>query len=229
MEPLLSTMMAFGLATTAGARAGVVMLGLGFFHHTGYFTLSPQFSWVASPVVMTVLAVLALVEIWADTHPEIGELVDVAALLPKVVVGFIAFAATTGEVDESLLALAGSGVLGSVAAGTTHVFRNKLRSAVRELSEYTTSQLNSVYSHTETGSAITLVATSFFAPMFVLVMILFLGGMGAWTMRIVTNRKKPCIYEDCDAMLNLKATRCPTCKREQLHAMAQQVRDDAQE
>lgn len=229
MEPLLSSMMGFGLATTAGSRAGVVMLGLGLFHHTGHFTLAPQFSWVASPVVMSVLAVLALAEVWADTHPEIGELVDLAALLPKVVVGFIAFAATTGEVDESLLELIGSGVLGSVAAGTTHLFRNKLRTAVRELSEYTTGHLNSVYSHTETGSAVTLVATSFFAPMLVLVMVVFLGGMGIWTMQIVTNRKKRCIYENCDEMLHIKATRCPTCQREQLHSMAQQARDEAQE
>ena len=93
---LLPLMSGFGLAAAAGSRSCLVLVALGLFHHTPYFHLSPQFAWIASPVVLCVAFVLALVEIAADAHPEISELVEVAAYLPKAVVGFIALAGSTG-------------------------------------------------------------------------------------------------------------------------------------
>ena len=89
-------------------------MGLGLFHYTEYFELSDPYLWIASPPVLAVVGVLALVEILADLSPDLSELADLAGYLPSAIAGFIALSAVTGVVDDSLLRLAVSGVLGGV-------------------------------------------------------------------------------------------------------------------
>jgi ABC-type transport system involved in cytochrome c biogenesis permease subunit len=105
MDSLMTYMAAFGLAAGAGAKAVIPVLALGAFSYTPYFELSQRFAWIADPAVMVVLGVLVFVEILVDAHPELGRFSDVAAYLPKVVAGFLGFAAVTGTLDESLVQL----------------------------------------------------------------------------------------------------------------------------
>jgi len=180
---ILSYVTAFGLASGAGGRAALVVFALGLFHHTEYFTLSESFLWVGSLPVMAVLGVLALVEILADLHPDISELQDVAGYLPAVVAGFIAFAATTGDVDSSVLHLAASGVMGGAAAASTRFCRNQLSSVVREISAGSSEKVHSLRSHGETGFVVALTASAFFWPVLVAGFLLLVGGMFFWVRR----------------------------------------------
>ena len=68
---LVTMATATGLAAGAGSRAGIAALGLAVFHYTDYFELAPQFDWLASPAVMAVLGVLALLccaGVWRLPH-----------------------------------------------------------------------------------------------------------------------------------------------------------------
>lgn len=130
---LMAMLTGFGLAAGVGARAFIPVLALGLFHYTEWFELSDRFAWIASPPVLVTLAVLTLVELWVDAHPELGEYADLASYAPKMAGGFIAFAAATGTVDQSLVELAGSGLLGTMTATASTYVRNRLRAPVREV------------------------------------------------------------------------------------------------
>jgi ribosomal protein L40E len=220
MDSLLILCVAFGLASGAGGRACLAVLALGAFHHTAQFELAPSFAWIATPQVMAVLAVLGIVEILADAHPDVSELTELAAYLPKVVAGFLAFAATTGDVDSSLLQLGGSGLLGAMTAGTTHFLRNKVRASVRELAEATDEAVHKAASYAETGLFGALIGTTLAMPVLVPILLLALAGLGTFVHRKLKNRRVDCLHPDCEARLPVGATVCATCKRDQVRPTA---------
>ena len=176
---LVAMMTGFGLAAAAGSRAALVLVALGVFHHTGYFHLSEPFAWIASPVVLCVAAALGLVEVAAEAHPEVSELVTLAAYLPRAVVGFVALASATGHVDGNLLALAASGVLGAGTASATHYLRSKVRDVVHDTAGHASHHAGTGYSLLETLGAGSLVTASVFAPLLAAVAVLSLG-VGTW-------------------------------------------------
>ena len=132
---ILSYMTAFGLAAGAGYRACMVILALGVFHYTPYFELSESYAWVATVPVMFVVAFLAVLDILADAFPDISEFNDIAQYLPGLVAGFLCFAAMTGSVDNNLLHLVMSGVLGGGVSTGARFVRNGLSDVSREISE----------------------------------------------------------------------------------------------
>ena len=83
MTEIMTYLSAFGLASGAGAKAFIPVLMLGGLHYTRYFELSEKFSWIADPAVMTILAVLVVLEVVVDAHPDLGQFADEVAYLPK--------------------------------------------------------------------------------------------------------------------------------------------------
>jgi len=132
---LMGLMTGFGLASGAGGRASLVALLLGVFHHTEYFELATQFDWLASPPVMGVLAVIALLEIWVDAHPDMSGLSEIPTYFTSFIVGFIALSASTGSVDSNLLELVGSGVFGGGTALGIRYVRSEVSSFVNIMGE----------------------------------------------------------------------------------------------
>jgi hypothetical protein len=173
---LLSYMTGFGLATGAGGRAALVLFALGVFNRTEYFSLSEEFLWIGSLPVMAVLGVLSLVEILADLHPDISELQDVAGYAPSVVAGFIAMAASTGDVDSSVLQLAASGILGGGTAVATRYCRNQVSSLFRDVSDGTTEGVHKVRSIGETGAVLGIAGSAFLLPALVVLFLVVLVG-----------------------------------------------------
>ena len=206
----------------------MAVLGLGLFHYTPYFELAPRFEWVASAPVIAVLAVLAVVEIWADANPEIGEYADLAAYLPKMVAGFIALSAATGSVDSNLLQLGASGIMGSATALTVQFLREKVSNVVREFGEDTDASLSKGYSYGETGAFGGLLASSVLVPVVVPIALLILAVGGLVIYRRLQSRTKDCIFDDCDATLHPKASTCATCKRDQNEAAAHAVNEQVE-
>ena len=177
MESLMTYMAAFGLAAGAGAKAFIPILALGAFSYTPYFELSQRFAWIADPVVMAVLAALVVAEIVVDAHPELGRFSDVVAYLPKMVAGFIAFAAVTGRLDQDLAQLGTSGVLGGGTAAGVHWLRNQVRRPFRDLAEDAHESVGKLASLGEAGASVTLAGTALMAPP--LSILLLAGSPGA--------------------------------------------------
>jgi len=213
METLMTYMAAFGLATGAGAKAFIPILALGVFSYTPYFELADRFAWIADPVVMTILGILVVVEIVVDAHPDLGRFSDIASYLPKVVAGFIGFAAVTGQLDPDIAQLGASGVLGAGTAGGVHWLRNKLRSPFRDFAEDAHEGAAKLATMSEVGAAATLAGTAVVVPPVSMVLALALVGGSAVAAQKAAGRRVPCRH--CGEPIRPGALVCPHCKKEQ--------------
>jgi len=182
---IMSYIVGFGLAAGAGLRALLVVLGLGLFHYTEYFELSDPYLWIASPPVLAVVAVLALVEILADLSPDFSELADLAGYLPAAFAGFIALSAATGQVDDSLLRLALSGVLGGAAGVGVRWARNRVSETFRDASDVTFDGVHKTRSVGETAVTAGIVGTSFVFPFLAIGILVGAVVFGMWTSKKV--------------------------------------------
>lgn len=212
MENIVSYLTAFGLATGAGTKATIPVIALGLFHHTPYFELSPQWAWIGSPPVLAVLIAMLLVELYADSHPELGSWADSIGYLPAVVSGFIAFAAATGSVDSSLLQLTASGLLGSGTAVTVRAIRNIVRKPFRDHVESTHDGVGKAATAGEAAFAGAVSAASFVAPVaggvLAVVAIVSALALGA-----ITRGARPSC-PNCGVKLDPRALVCASCRAE---------------
>jgi len=181
---LMSLMTGFGLASGAGGRASLVALLLGIFHYTEYFELSQQFEWVASPPVMGVLAVIAIVEMWADAHPELSEFSEYPTYLMSFAVGFISLSAATGAVDNNLIQLAGSGILGGGTALGVRYVRSEVSEFISDIGEGVDGTVgdgttNKIRSWFENGATVSVASIAVLMPVLAviaIVLFLLIGG-----------------------------------------------------
>jgi len=213
METLTTYMAAFGIAAGAGAKAFIPILALGVFSYTQYFELSARFAWIADPLVMVVLAVLIVVEIVVDAHPDLGRFSDVAAYLPKVVAGFIAFAAVTGKLDEDLVQLGTSGVLGGGTAAGVHWIRNQIRRPFRDLAEDAHESIGKLASLGEAGASATLSGTAMVAPPLSALAAVGLVAVAVSTTRAADRKRVACA--ECGKPIRPGALVCPHCRTDQ--------------
>jgi hypothetical protein len=210
MESLMTYMAAFGLAAGAGAKAFIPVLALGAFSYTPYFELSQRFAWIADPAVLVILGVLVIVEIVVDAHPDLGRYSDVVAYLPKVAAGFLGFAAVTGSLDESLVQLGASGILGGGTAAGVHWVRNQLRRPFRDLAEDAHEAAGKVASVSEAGASMTLAGTALVAPPLSVLALVGFVAVSAVTLRSVKVRTVPCLH--CGGDIRSGALVCPHCR-----------------
>jgi len=213
METLMTYMAAFGLATGAGAKAFIPILALGAFHYTPYFELSGRFAWVADPVVMGIMGVLVVLEIVVDSHPDLGRFSDVVSYLPKIVAGFIGFAAVTGRLDPDVAQLGASGVLGGGTAAGVHYLRNKVRQPFRDFAEDTHESVGKVASLSEAGASAALSGSALVVPPVSMVLALALVGGSVVAARRSEARRVACNH--CGEPIRPGALVCVHCKREQ--------------
>lgn len=213
MPTLMSTLTAFGLAGGAGAKAFIPVLALGVFHHTSYFELSERWRWIADPVVMAVLGALVVVELVVDAVPELGELSDEVAYLPKIVAGFIAFAAATGTVDQSVLELGASGLLGGATAAGVHAVRNAVRRPFREVAEAVHEGSAKLATAGEAGASAAVSASAFLMPVLSVVALAGAGAIAFVGVRTLDRRRVPCVH--CGRPIRSGALVCLHCKRDQ--------------
>ena len=213
METLMTYMAAFGLATGAGAKAFIPILALGAFHYTPYFDLTGRFAWIADPLVMGILAVLVVLEIVVDSHPDLGRFSDYVSYLPKIVAGFIGFAAITGQLDSDVAQLGVSGVLGGGTAAGVHWLRNKVRQPFRDFAEDTHESVGKVASLSEAGASAALSGTAVVVPPLSMVLAFALVGGSVAVARKAEARRVPCAH--CGEPIRPGALVCVHCKREQ--------------
>lgn len=213
MTTLMTIMSAFGLASGAGAKAFIPILALGGFHYTPYFELSNSFRWIADPVVMVIIAILVVVEIAVDAHPDLGRFSDLASYLPKVVAGFIGVAAVVGTVDSNLVALVGSGVLGAGTAAGFHKLRNSIRSPFRDSAEDLHEGVGKAASLSEAGVSAALSGSAFVVPPLSALLAVGVAGGAVAVGRSVNRRRVECI--SCGEPIRKGALVCFHCGQEQ--------------
>jgi hypothetical protein len=213
MESLMTYMAAFGLATGAGAKAFIPVLALGAFHYTPYFELTGRFAWVADPLVMGILGVLVVLEIVVDSHPDLGRFSDIVSYLPKMVAGFIAFAAVTGRLDPDVAQLGASGVLGGGTAAGVHWLRNKVRQPFRDFAEDAHEGAGKVASLSEAGASAALSGSAVVVPPISMALALVFVGGSAVVAQRAAGRRVPCVH--CGEPIRPGALVCLHCKKEQ--------------
>ncbi|TVR05164.1 MAG: DUF4126 family protein [Deltaproteobacteria bacterium] len=132
---LMTILAAAGLGGAAGQRALLPALLLGLFHHTPWFALGESWTWLASPAVLVVLALLAVAEEVAGRSETVGPLADTAARVPRWIAGFAVAAVGTGALDADLAALLASGLIGVSAAVGAEQAHSRGRAETRALAE----------------------------------------------------------------------------------------------
>jgi hypothetical protein len=213
MTSILTYLSAFGLASGAGAKAFIPILMLGGLHYTDYFQLSDRFLWIADPAVMTVLAILMVLEVVVDAHPDLGQFADEVAYLPKFVAGFIGFAAVVGTIDQDLVSLTGSGLLGGGTAVGVHWLRNQIRKPFRLAAEDVHESFGKAATLTEAGTSVAVAGSAMVVPP---VSLLLMGGIAAAALVAsgrINGRRVSCIH--CGEPIRTNAVVCFHCGGDQ--------------
>ena len=141
-----------------------------------------------------------------------GRFSDVAAYLPKVVAGFLGFAAVTGTLDDSMVQLGASGVLGGGTAAGVHWLRNQVRRPFRDLAEDAHETAGKFASVGEAGASAALSGTALVAPPVSALLLVGFVAVSVVAMRTVDGRRIPC--ERCGEAIRPGALVCPHCKAE---------------
>ena len=125
MDALTGILAAFGLSTSAGLNAYLPLLVVGLAaRYTTFIELSAPWDTLENPIVLAVLAVLLLIETFADKFPAVNHLNDAIQTLVRPTAGAILFAASAHVITDIHPALAL--ILGLFAAGTVHAAKSAL-------------------------------------------------------------------------------------------------------
>ena len=192
MEILMGT----GLAVAAGLNAYIPLLVLGL---AGRFidavVLPPGWVWLENPWVLTILAVLLVVEIVADKVPAVDSINDILQTVVRPVAGGIAFGTGSGTTtavvtDPESFFRTGSWIpiaIGVVLALATHVTKAFARPV---LNAATVGTAAPVVSTAEDMSSAGLSVLALAAPLLVLVAIIALVAIFALGYRRARIRKR---------------------------------------
>ncbi len=186
MEQLLTGL---GLATAAGLNAYIPMLMLGLLaRFTDVVSLPGGWSWMENGWVLTIVAVLLLIEIVADKVPALDSINDTVQTLVRPTAGGIVFgsgtaAETAAVADPGEFARSGQWIpvaIGVVIALVVHL----LKTAVRPAANVATAGVAApVLSTVEDGLSVSLVLVALLIPALVLVIVVFLAWVGVVLLR----------------------------------------------
>jgi hypothetical protein len=126
MDALTNLLRACGLSTASGLNAYVPLLTVGLLaRYTNLIHLNPPYDVLTHPVVLAVLAVLALLDFLADKVPAVDHALHLVGLVVHPIAGAILSLAASSDAGAVHPVLAA--VCGAVLAGGTHVARMTAR------------------------------------------------------------------------------------------------------
>lgn len=188
MEALTGILAAFGLSTSAGLNAYLPLLVVGLAaRYTTLIELSTPWDTLENPIVLAVLAVLLLIETFADKFPAVNHLNDAIQTLVRPTAGAILFAASAHVITDVHPALAL--ILGLFAAGTVHAAKSVvLRPAVTA----TTGGIgNPVVSIIEDVVALGISLVAVVVPVFITAAVVIITALVVWLLWRNRNRGRP--------------------------------------
>ena len=183
----------FGLATAAGLNAYIPLLALGLLSRfTDLITLPHGWAWLENGWVMTIVAVLLVVEIVADKIPALDSINDAVQTFVRPTAGGIVFGSGTAAQTAAVTdpgAFAHTGQWIPVAIGVvTALVVSLTKSTVRPAANVATAGMAApVLSTVEDIFSVGLVFAAILIPVLVLVAVVAL----VWAvMRIVRRRRR---------------------------------------
>jgi len=188
---------AAGLGSAAGLNAYIPMLALGLLDRfTSLVNLPAGWEWLSNDWMLSILAVLLVLEIVADKIPVVDSINDWVQTLVRPAAGGIVFASGLGSetvrVSDPEAFFAGDQwipvVIGIGIALAVHLVKMTTRPILNATSVGTAAP---VVSTAEDGAAIGLVAAAIFLPILVLVLLLALAGLLVWLVRRFRRPKTP--------------------------------------
>ena len=124
----LSIALGIGLASAVGFRVFLPMLVLSIAAYSGHLTLSSGFAWLGSAPAIVMLAVAAIVEIFAYYIPGVDNLLDAIAAPAALIAGTVVAAAVMTDlppiVKWTTAVIAGGGAAG-LTQGLTSLLHAK--------------------------------------------------------------------------------------------------------
>src|SRR4029078_3420225 len=100
MKAIVSIFSAFGLSTAAGLNAYLPLLTVGLLaRYTNLIHLDGPYSLLSHPVVLLVIAVLALLDFIGDKIPAVDHTLHAVGLVVAPIAGAILFISTTNRIS----------------------------------------------------------------------------------------------------------------------------------
>jgi hypothetical protein len=164
----MNLLQAFGLSTAAGLNAYLPLLVVGLLgRYTQLIRLDGPFSLLSHPLVLLVIAVLALLDFVGDKIPTVDHALHAAGLIIHPIAGAILFMALNSEAGSVNPLLAA--ICGVILAGGTH----SIRATVRPLATISTAGIaNPVISFFEDVTSLILSVLAVIVPVLAFVLVL---------------------------------------------------------
>jgi len=187
MDPLSGVFAAFGLAASAGLNAYIPLLILSVVaRFTDWISLNAPWDAMSSWWVIGVLAVLSVVEFFADKIPAVNHINDAIQTFIRPTAGAIAFAASANVISDvhPVLAI----VAGLLVAGSVHAAKS---AAIRPAVTATTGGAGNIpVSVAEDVLATVLSILSVVIPVLIASLLIILTTTFVWWMWRRANRRR---------------------------------------
>ncbi|MBS1968052.1 MAG: DUF4126 domain-containing protein [Chloroflexi bacterium SZAS-1] len=186
MDAISSILSALGLSTAAGLNAYLPLLTVGLLaRYTNLIHLGEPYTLLTNPVVLLVIAVLALLDFIGDKIPAVDHALHTVGMVIAPVAGAILFLSansTTGSISPLLAA-----ICGILVAGATH----SARATARPLATFTTAGVaNPVISFMEDTSSLVLSVLAIILPVLAFVLVLLFAFLMFWLYRRLAGRQR---------------------------------------
>lgn len=197
----LAACVGIGLAAASGFRVFLPLFGLALSAKFLHFQLSPELTWLMSPVALITLGMATIFEIGAYYIPWVDNVLDTIATPAAAIAGTLAAGAVFIGVDDPAikwgLALVGGGGAASLVQVSTV--------ATRAASTMTTGGVaNPIVATGEWMSALLLTVLSLFAPVLVILALLLIGWMLWKVIRYFRLKKKSVPVKDQDVIVKIE-------------------------
>lgn len=170
MGTLIALATSLGLSTAAGLNAFLPLLTVGIFARLGWIQLAEPFGLIAHPLVLLIIAALAVLDFIGDKVPAIDSALHTAGLIISPIAGAILALAAQGDVATvHPVLVAGAGI---IAAGGVQTARTAARPVVTAA---TAGTANPVVSMVEDGAAFVLSVLAILVPVLAIILVIVLG------------------------------------------------------
>jgi len=177
-DAALSLLTALGLSTAAGLNAYLPLLIVGILARTtDLITLTSPYDALEEPLVLAIIAAIAVVDFVGDKVPAVDHVLHAVGLAVAPVAGaLVALAATGNEAVDPAAAV----IVGVLAAAATQGARTAIRPAS---TAFTGGAGNPVLSLGEDGISTALSFAAVIVPVVAFLMVLVLFATLAWAIR----------------------------------------------